>query len=47
MKAFEKEDDVITEYCKVLVRRLIEEVTIFEKKIVVDFKSGVSVAVEI
>ena len=47
MEAFEKEDDIITEYSEVLVQRLIEKVTIFEKNIVIDFKSGVSVAVEI
>lgn len=47
MEAFVKEYDVITEYSKVLVRRLIEKVTIFENKIVVDFKSGVSVSIEI
>ena len=47
MEAFVKEHDVITEYSKVLVRRLIEKVTIFENKIVVDFKSGVSVTIEI
>ena len=47
MVVFVKEHDVITEYSEVLVRRLIEKVTIFEKNIVVDFKSGVRVTVEI
>lgn len=47
MEVFVKEHDVITEYSEVLVRRLIEKVTIFEKNIVVDFKSGVRVTVEI
>lgn len=47
MEVCVKERDVITEYCKVLVRRLIKEITIFEKSIIIDFKSGVSVAVEI
>ena len=47
MEVFVKEHDVITEYSEVLVRRLIEKVTIFKKNIVVDFKSGVSMAVEI
>ena len=47
MEAFVKEHDVITEYSEVLVRRLIEKVTIFKKNIVVDFKSSVSMAVEI
>lgn len=47
MVVFVKEHDVINEYSEVLVRRLIEKVTIFEKNIVVDFKSGVRVTVEI
>ncbi|WP_143952103.1 DNA polymerase I [Streptococcus mitis] len=47
MEVFVKEHDVITEYSEVLVRRLIEKVTTFEKNIVVDFKSGVRVTVEI
>lgn len=47
MGDFVKNHDTITEYSEVLVRRLIEKVTIFEKNVVVDFKSGVSIAVEI
>ncbi len=47
MGDFVKNHDTITEYGDVLVRRLVKKVTIFEKDIVVDFKSGVSVAVEI
>ena len=47
MEDFVKNHDTITEYSEVLVRRLIKKVTIFGKNVVVDFKSGVSVAVEI
>ncbi len=47
MEDFVKGHDAIVEYSEVLVRRLIEKVTVFEKNIVIDFKSGVSVAVEI
>jgi uncharacterized coiled-coil protein SlyX len=47
METFVKNHDTIIEYSEVLVRRLIEKVTIFEKNIVVDFKSGVSAAIEI
>ncbi|MGR4072495.1 DNA polymerase I [Streptococcus parasuis] len=47
METIVKNHDTITEYGDVLVRRLIEKVTIFEKNIVVDFKSGVNIAIEI
>lgn len=47
MESFVKGHDDISEYSEVLVRRLIEKVTIFEKNVVVEFKSGVSVPVEI
>ena len=47
METIVKNHDTITEYGDVLVRRLIEKVTIFEKDIVVDFKSGVNIAIEI
>lgn len=47
MENFVKNLHFITEYSEVLERRLIEKVTIFEKNIVVDFKSEVSVAIEI
>ena len=47
MGDFVKNHDTISEYGDVLVRRLIEKVTIFEKDIVVDFKSGVNIAIEI
>ena len=42
-----KNYDTISEYGDVLVRRLVKNVTIFEKDIVVDFKSGVNIAIEI
>lgn len=47
METIVKNHDTITEYGDVLVRRLIEKITIFEKAIVVDFKSGVNIAIEI
>lgn len=47
MGDFVKNHDTISEYSEVLVRRLIEKVTIFEKDIVVDFKSVVNIAIEI
>ena len=47
METIVKNHDTITEYGDVLVRRLVKKVTIFEKDIVVDFKSGVNIAIEI
>ena len=47
METIVKNHDTITEYGDVLVRRLVKNVTIFEKDIVVDFKSGVNIAIEI
>jgi hypothetical protein len=47
MTEFMKTHDQVTEYNDLLVRRLIEKVTIFDTNVVIDFKSGVSVAVEI
>ena len=47
MGDFVKNHDTISEYGDVLVRRLVKKVTIFEKDIVVDFKSGVNIAIEI
>ena len=47
METIVKNNDTITEYGDVLVRRLVKKVTIFEKDIVVDFKSGVNIAIEI
>lgn len=35
----------ITEYDESLIRRLIEKVTVYENKITVEFKSGVSVEI--
>ncbi|MFK4886227.1 hypothetical protein ACI1UN_03855 [Lactococcus petauri] len=47
MDEFMKTHDHITEYSDIMVRRLNEKITIFSKNIVVDFKSGLSVRVDI
>ncbi len=36
----------ITEFDEVLVKRLIEKITVFENRFTVDFKSGVSIDIE-
>lgn len=47
MSAFlKKQSTFLTEYDEQLVRRLIEKVTVYEDKFTVEFKSGVTVAVE-
>ncbi len=48
MKAFlRKQDASVTEFDEVLVRRLIEKVTVFEGQFVVMFRSGVEVKQEL
>ena len=47
MSAFlKKQSTFLNEYDEQLVRRLIEKVTVYEDKFTVEFKSGVTVAVE-
>jgi len=41
------QSDIITEYDDKLTRQLIEKITVFEGKILVEFKSGVDIEVEI
>lgn len=36
----------ITEFDEVLVKRLIEKITVFEERFTVDFKSGVTIEIE-
>ena len=37
----------VTEYSETLVRWLIEKITVYDEKLVVEFKSGLTVEVEI
>lgn len=47
MSAFlQEQPTTITEYDEQLIRRLIENVTVYEDKFTVEFKSGVTVDVE-
>ena len=41
-----KQSTALTEYDEQLIRRLVEKVTIYEDKFTVEFKSGVTAAVE-
>jgi site-specific DNA recombinase len=36
----------ITEFDEILVKRLIEKITVFENRFTVDFKSGVTIEIE-
>lgn len=48
MKAFLLEQaDTPLEYDEQLVRRLVEKVTVYESKVVVEFKSGLETDVEL
>ncbi len=41
-----KQSTALAEYDEQLVRRLIEKVTVYEDKFVVEFKSGISVEID-
>ena len=41
-----KKTEAITEYSEPLARRLIEKVTVYDEKLVVEFKSGLQIDVE-
>ena len=48
MKAFlEEQTDIPLEYDEQLVRRLVEKVIVYEEELVVKFKSGLEISVEI
>ena len=38
--------EAVTEYSDALVRRLIERITVYDEKLIVEFKSGLEVEVE-
>lgn len=38
--------EAVTEYSDVLVRRLIEKITVFDEMILVEFKSGLEIEVD-
>ena len=42
----QEQPSTLTEYDELLVRRLIEKITIYEDKFTVEFKSGVTVDVD-
>mgnify|MGYP003586987929 FL=1 len=42
----QEQPSTLTEYDELLVRRLIEKVTVYEDKFTVEFKSGVTVDVD-
>ena len=42
----DEQTEAITEYSEALVRRLIEKITVYDEKLVVEFKSGFQIEVE-
>lgn len=46
-KLLEEQADIPLEYDEQLVRRLVEKVTVYEDELVVEFKSGLEIRVEI
>lgn len=42
----DEQTEAITEYSEALVRRLIEKITVYAEKLVVEFKSGLQIVVE-
>ena len=47
MKEFlDKQVREITKYSEALVRRLIEKITVYDEKLVVEFKSGLEIEVD-
>ncbi len=45
-KFLDKQVREITKYSEVLVRRLIEKITVYDEKLVVEFKSGLEIEVD-
>lgn len=43
----DEQTEAITEYSEVLVRRLIEKITVYDEKLVVEFKSDLQIEVEV
>ena len=46
-KLLEEQADIPLEYDEQLVRKLVEKVTVYEEELVVEFKSGLEIRVEI
>ena len=42
----EEQSTAVTEYSEALVRRLIEKIVVYDEKLVIEFKSGLSVDVD-
>ena len=42
----DEQTEAVTEYSEPLARRLIEKITVYDEKLVVEFKSGLTVEVE-
>ena len=43
----DEQTEAVTEYSETLVRRLIEKITVFDEMLVIEFKSGLQIEVEV
>lgn len=43
----DEQTEAVEEYSEALARRLIEKITVYDEKLVVEFKSGLTVEVEV
>lgn len=43
----DEQNEAVTEYSETLVRRLIEKITVFDEMLVIEFKSGLQIEVEV
>lgn len=42
----DEQTEAVTEYSEILVRRLIERITVYDEMLVVEFKSGLQIEVQ-
>ena len=42
----DEQTEAVAEYSEALARRLIEKITVYDEKLVIEFKSGLTVEVE-
>lgn len=44
--SLDEQTEAVEEYSEALARRLVEKITVYDEKLVVEFKSGLTVEVE-
>ena len=46
ISVLDEQTEAVEEYSEALARRLIEKITVYDEKLVVEFKSGLTIEVE-